>query len=79
MKACDVRHTVHLDKLFVMRLNNRNVQPDEGVCDIRHTVHSDELFALSQENRTVQLNKMCVIRGKQVCNKKMCGKTDNNI
>ena len=39
--VCDVEYTVHSDELFVMRRNNRNVQPDEGVCDIRHIVHSD--------------------------------------
>ena len=41
---------VHSDELFVMRRNNINRQPDEGVCDIWHIVHSDELFVLSQEN-----------------------------
>ena len=29
--VCDVEHTVHSDELFVMRWNNRNGQPDEGV------------------------------------------------
>ena len=66
----DIQHTVHSDELFVIRQHKRNRQPDEGVCDIRHTVHSDELFALRQENINVQLNKMCVIRGRQICNQK---------
>ena len=38
------------DELFVMRKNNRNGQPDQGVCDIRHTIHSDEPFAMSEVN-----------------------------
>ena len=68
--VCDVQHTLHSDELFVIRQHKRNGQPDQGVCDIRHAVHSDELFALRQENINGQYNKMCVIRGKQVCNQK---------
>ena len=49
--VCDEGHTVQFNELFVMRQNNRNGQPDEGVCDVRHTVHSDELFVISQHNR----------------------------
>ena len=41
---CDAGHTVQFNGLFVMKQNNKNRQPDEGVCDIRHTVHSDKLF-----------------------------------
>ena len=37
----DAEHTFHSNELFVMRQNNINGQPDEGVCDMRHTVHSD--------------------------------------
>ena len=47
---CDEGHTVDLYELFVMRQNNRNRQPYQGVCDIRHTVHSDEPFAMSEVN-----------------------------
>ena len=36
---CHAWQTVNPEELFVMRQNNRNGQPDEGVCDIRHTVH----------------------------------------
>ena len=64
--VCDVQHTVHSDELFVMRRKNKNGQPDEGLCDIRHTVHSNELFRLGKRTPTVQLNKMRVIRDKQV-------------
>ena len=70
---------VHSDKLFVIRQQKRNGQPDEGVCDIRHTVHSDELFSLSQENRNGSTKQdVCDTRqtGLQC---EMCGKTDNNI
>ena len=42
----------------------------QGVCDIRHAVHLDELFVLRDENINGSMNKMCVIRGKQVCNQK---------
>ena len=36
---CDAWQMVQFNELFVMRQNNRNGQPDEGVCDIWHTVH----------------------------------------
>ena len=48
--VCDAGHTVNPFKLFAMRQNNRNGQPDQGVCDIRHTVHFDEPFAMSKVN-----------------------------
>ena len=37
--VCDEGHMVDLYGLFVMRHNNRNGKPDEGVCDKQHTVH----------------------------------------
>ena len=49
---CDEGHTVGPYELFLMRQNNRNGQPDQGVCDIRHTVRSDEPFAMIEVNTT---------------------------
>lgn len=37
--------------MCVMRQQNRNGLPDQGVCDGGHTVHSDKLCAMSQDNR----------------------------
>ena len=62
---CDTQQTAHLDELFSIRESNINGQPNQGVSDIQHTVHSNELFGLGKRTSTVQLNKMCVIRGKQ--------------
>ena len=61
--VCDAWHTVHSNELFVMRANNRNGQPDEGVCDIRHTIHSDELFVIRKHKRDGQPDQgVCDIR-----------------
>ena len=64
----NIEHTVHSDELFVIRQHKRNGQPDQGVCDIQIT----RMNCLRWDKRTemVQLNKMCVIRGIQVCNRK---------
>ena len=60
--VCDAGHTVQL-KLFAMRRNNRNSQPDEGVCDVQHTVHSDELFVIRQHKINGQPDQgVCDIR-----------------
>ena len=48
---------VQFNKLFAIRWNKRNGQPDECVCDIQHTVHSDGLFLMRRNNRNVQLDK----------------------
>ena len=58
--VCDAGHTVQFNKLFAMRRNKRNGQPDEGVCDIQHTVHSDELFVIRQHKRNGQPDQRCV-------------------
>lgn len=52
--VCDVWHMVQLKKLFAMRRNKRNGQPNEGVCDIQHTVHLDEMFLIRQDKRNSQ-------------------------
>ena len=74
MKVCAI-YIIRFTQMNYLWLGNtkETVSQIKGVCDIRHAVHSDELFALRHENRNVQMNKMCVIRGKQVCNRK-CGR-----
>jgi hypothetical protein len=62
--VCDAGHTVQFNKLFAMRQNKRNRQPDEGVCDIRHTVHSDKLFVMSGTKEMGSQIKVCAIEGK---------------
>ena len=51
---CDAGHTIQFNKLFAMRRNKRNGQPDEGVCDTQHMVHSYELFVIRQHKRNGQ-------------------------
>ena len=71
MKACAI-HSIWFTRMNYLWLGNtkETVSQIKGVCDIQLAVHSDELFALRHETETVQMNKMCVIRGKQVCNRK---------
>ena len=68
--VCDIHHMVHSDELFVIRQHKRNDQPDPGVCDIQHAVTRMNCLCWDKRTEMVQYIKMCVIRGKQVCNQK---------
>ena len=64
--VCDAGHTVQYNELFMMRKNNRNGQPDEGVCaiyDIQFTQMN--CLRLGGTKETVSQIKVCAIEGKQ--------------
>ena len=50
----------------MMRQDNTNGQPNEGVCDKRHTVHSDELFVIRRNKRNGQPDQGVCERGQTV-------------
>ena len=66
--VCDIQHTVHSDELFVIREHKRNGQPDQR-C-VRYTTCGSLEWTICVETWEQKRNKMCVIRGKYVCNRK---------
>ena len=71
MKVCAI-YSIRFTQMNCLWLGNtkETVSQIKGVCNIQRAVHSDELFALRHRAKMVQMNKIYVIWGKRVCNRK---------
>ena len=50
IKVCVIWHTVHSEKLFLIREHNRNGSTSQDMCDTWQTGDSDELFVMKNYN-----------------------------
>ena len=75
MKVCAI-YSIRFTRMNYLWLGNtkETVSQIKGVCDIRHGFTRMNCLRWDMRTETVQLNKMCVIRGKQVCNRKRVGR-----